>query len=1350
MKHIIAILLLCLSLSFTTAQANTSTITFITNHVSITYIDPISGTLMVTRSNTIQFKSTFLITQGQKLALSKQVSSSEAMFGDLLTYTLTINNQTGEAVQDAHVYDHFPQGFKLVARTVHLNDEIRDDIVTLSANSIDFNLGELAKDSEQVLSYSLRVSTLSTEGDAINSAYLTAKTRADEPLQSATTHAKVQINNNGVLSNKGILFGKVHFDKRCDYVTDREQGLLSLGGIRLYLDDGRYAITDGAGDYSFYALQTGLHTIKLDTLTLPNDVQLKVVSPQQANDPSSYFIDISAGDFQRADFVAECLKGKSTDKILKLIKEKSESLRDTDLLDKSGSKAAVNGNIYSALNTDKKRGKTPSAPKNSTKDTMPTSKKVAKTITYQQAKKGTWLWPTGKTSTDGRFMAVVRASVKEPVLYVNDEAIAIENLGEQFGNKKARAQVLAWYGIKLKDGENKLVIKGIDSRGKMRTLAKGVFIKPSKGTSIKITAPKEALIADGGRSSLPLKITILDENGYPVAGDYFVTLQASEGEWVEKDIQSATKGQQVKISDGEGVVHLRSSNKTGKIHITVKADVLQGKTDVLQVAHLRPLFASGYLNIGNAQQRAKIFLKGKVLDDKHLTLSFDSDKTYADDNDAYGEERYQNNYPLHGDASARGYEARSRDTLYAKLEKGRDSIMWGDYKIQGDNNDLAKVQRSLTGINANVEIDDTNVQVFAAYKNDNHITEEFRGNGTASQYQLSKTRLIPNTETIEVIIRDRDNTGLVISTETLQHLIDYTVDPVTGYLTFQRTIASLDEDLNPVYIRVSYNVESNGEDYLVSGAHVAHTLSDEVRLGVSYTQDDHIENGHTLRGGYMTYQPSNSKTKITASIADMTHNNETEKGSAYRFSIKHQWAAKTATNITLGSADKGFTNSNSGIREDRQELKITHTHQLDKYTRLKIKGIRSKTLSVQQQKQSVSALLQTRVGKWALEGGIQHLSQQTDYVDASRNTALVGVKRGFKIGEHSVQVGTHYAQDIDDSALSHITAKIEVAVTKDTSVYTRYEAGNDLKGSLGFASETESTQWVFGAKTRLTPKMELYSEFRSFDFTGTRSAETSTGFRGSINIEKGLSITPSLEVVKVTEGENLQDAIAASMTIKDSRDKNHRKSLRVETRQGENSDSYTLDGRYLARFDDVWSGLVKEELRVTIDNTGSYGNSLFTLGLTQRQRDDGQHNSLYLYQWKEDWGINKRSHRTVHLLSTHQHYQVDDYFALSARLGGKIQTLYVAGEEYRIDTILLDGKILYELNDKMDVFIRAGLLASEHFNERQHSVGTGISVTLKENLRVSVGYNQSGFNDEDLDHNKLNKEGVFVNLRLKL
>lgn len=67
---------------------------------------------------------------------------------------------------------------------------------------------------------------------------------------------------------------------------------LGIPGVRLYLENGNYVITDSNGMYSFYAIKANKHVLKLDNYSLPAGAKMKVLDNRHAFDPSSRFVDV--------------------------------------------------------------------------------------------------------------------------------------------------------------------------------------------------------------------------------------------------------------------------------------------------------------------------------------------------------------------------------------------------------------------------------------------------------------------------------------------------------------------------------------------------------------------------------------------------------------------------------------------------------------------------------------------------------------------------------------------------------------------------------------------------------------------------------------------------------------------------------------------------------------------------------------------------------------------------------------------------------------------------------------------------------------------------------------------------
>ncbi|MGB0848041.1 MAG: hypothetical protein ACPGSM_15050, partial [Thiolinea sp.] len=1001
------------------------------------------------------------------------------------------------------------------------------------------------------------------------------------------------------------------------------------------------------------------------------------------------------------------------------------------------------------------------------KPAMPDPKAAVKTITTQQGKAGTWLWPLGDTSLDGRFMAIVRAGVT-PKLLVNGEEIPASHLGEQIENKKAKAQVVAWYGVELSEGENTIKITGKGPFGNDRMLAERVVKRPSSGVAIKMTA-EGSLMADGGRSTLPVNIEILDRNGYPAKGTYFLTLENSDGMWAEPDIQDKVPGHQVKVSNGKRTVHLRSSSQSGQIKLRASTGTLQSETDISQVAELRPLVAvglldirghkgyrDGYENLGLIQLdenredfevdgRAALFMKGRIRGNMHLTLSYDSEKDK--DAELLRDIDPAEYYRVYGDSSIRGFEGQSRSPLYLKLEKDRHSVMWGDYITDNgaSSADIARSQRTLTGLNGIFDNGKTRLQVFAAQQDNMRGFEEIPGNGTAMQYQLQDAPIVKNSEVIEIITRDRANIGLIIESETLQRFRDYSIDDFTGYLTFHRVIPSLDDELNPVSIRISYDRTEEGEDYLVAGVRLMHQLSDELGVGASYTRDEHETEGYQLAGIHAEYK--DEITELELGVARMSHNDGSEGGDAIRLKASRKWTPESRTELVATQADAGYTNNSSGVIANRREVKLSQHQKLGKNTEGKLELSHSEALSGEEKRQSAELSVTTKVDAWKLKGGVRQIRQTTGSDEEKINTAIVGVERGIEVFGRKGSIKAEYEREIGDEERQRAAIGADMQLTEKTKAYVRFEQADRLSsGTLAGAVDTKNSL-VAGVKSQVLPSTEMYSEYRIEGDISGEDVVAANGVKATLNVEENLVVTPSIEFLNYLEGSEKENSIAASVGIRDTRDAESKKLLRLETRHSGDEKYYGLNGTYVQKLTDDTTVMVQDELRLNQYDDEREDNlqNTLTLAAAHRPKADGKYNALYAYKWD----TNEAENKDTHILSTHQHYRINESLDISGRLGAKQQTLKQGDSDYDSDAVMADARAQWDVTDRLSLDVHGGVLGTNGFSEKNYSVGAGVNLNVMDNVQLGAGYNFSGFIDKELDPDGRNAKGMYFGLQLK-
>jgi hypothetical protein len=130
------------------------------------------------------------------------------------------------------------------------------------------------------------------------------------------------------------------------------------------------------------------------------------------------------------------------------------------------------------------------------------------------------------------------------------------------------------------------------------------------------------------------------------------------------------------------------------------------------------------------------------------------------------------------------------------------NALFGDYNTGLSVTDLSRYERRLNGFKSEYRGDNVGYSVFAATTNQAFHRDEIRGTGTSGLYRLSFAPIIANSELVRIEVRDRFDSGQVISSTSLSRFLDYNLDTLNGELYFKRPVPSRDFDFNPVYIVV--------------------------------------------------------------------------------------------------------------------------------------------------------------------------------------------------------------------------------------------------------------------------------------------------------------------------------------------------------------------------------------------------------------------------------------------------------------------------------------------------------------------------------------------------------------------
>ena len=207
-------------------------------------------------------------------------------------------------------------------------------------------------------------------------------------------------------------------------------------------------------------------------------------------------------------------------------------------------------------------------------------------------------------------------------------------------------------------------------------------------------------------------------------------------------------------------------------------------------------------------------------------------------------------YLTYGDASQREDDALSRNHLYARVDHGHDSLMYGQFDAQtGSADSVGSFEALLSGPKLRIS-DNRDRASLTAFTADNQVAY---GRLVVSPLGLSTvgrflhTSLIVGSESVNLASLDR-RTGAVISQLPLTRNVDYTIDYYSGLLRFITIPLPYDSFFNPQVIVVQYQFDGQTSGARTTGGRLAGALGRDgaIHLGFGYVNDSTGSSNFTL------------------------------------------------------------------------------------------------------------------------------------------------------------------------------------------------------------------------------------------------------------------------------------------------------------------------------------------------------------------------------------------------------------------------------------------------------------------------------------------------------------------------
>jgi uncharacterized repeat protein (TIGR01451 family) len=238
------------------------------------------------------------------LVLRKTAGQQIATTGDFVQYTLTLQNTSEQgAFSDVRIIDRLPRGARYRPGSLRLDGQrVADPVVSADGSQFTFTQASFAPGQSLTLRYVLEF-TIAMRG--LENAINTAVAEAPGNVRSNEARALVRMNEE-LFSQKGFIVGRV-FEGSCDAASGAAENRADTGvaNIRVYLEDGRYGVTDEGGRFHFEGLEPGTHSVQLDKFTLPEYLELAPCADRMGHAGRDYsqFAELRPGTLWRTDFV---------------------------------------------------------------------------------------------------------------------------------------------------------------------------------------------------------------------------------------------------------------------------------------------------------------------------------------------------------------------------------------------------------------------------------------------------------------------------------------------------------------------------------------------------------------------------------------------------------------------------------------------------------------------------------------------------------------------------------------------------------------------------------------------------------------------------------------------------------------------------------------------------------------------------------------------------------------------------------------------------------------------------------------------------------------------------------------
>ncbi len=987
----------------------------------------------------------------------------------------------------------------------------------------------------------------------------------------------------------------------------------------------------------------------------------------------------------------------------------------------------------------------------------------------------------------------------------NGEPVEPLNYDGRVRNAARGTAIDRWRGVDLAEGPNLFVAEIVDESGSPveRIEARVHF----SGSPVRAELePAESLLVADGRTTPVVALRLYDRWGEPVREGVTGPLRIAPPHQTREELDALHRRPLAGMTpfapawvvgrNGIAKVELAPTAVVGQLRLSL---ALAGDRTQEFETWLEPgerewvLVALGTSTLGVAgfsgsdevrktgdledgsfsEGRFAFFAKGSVLGKWLLTAAYDTEaeRTRLDER-LFRTLDPDEHYTLYGDTTEQSSDAPTSERLYLKVERSRFFALYGDYQTGLDQSELSRYTRSLHGVQTQYFGEQLRWNAFATDSGKGFIRDEIPGNGTSGLYRLTNSGLVANSERVSIEVRDRFRASRVIESRALTRHADYDVDYNSGTLHFREAIPGRDTLFNPVFIVADYEVEQ-AEDAVTGGGRMAgRFLGGALELGATGLHEGRGDLAGQLFGADAKLELGDQTLRAEFAHSADERLGGMARGEGWLVAADHR---SERLDLTAYAREQDGTfgfGQQSAIDAGARRIGVDASVRLDDQWKVENSAFREQNLDTNDERTlgesvlvyetsgagahlggryvrdgaagapSVPALPDEATNVWQLLAGGHY-----DVWD-NRVTLRAATELGFGTEDSHGDYGDRVLVGADWRVLDKLTVFGEQEfglgerATRDTRAGIRLEPwqGASLSSSFGH----EAREW--GPRTFANLGLAQHwnaTPHWAFDFLVDRSQTLS-----------GEDVVPFDAGAFPVSGSLTDDYTAVSMGAAFQRDATAW-TTRLESRFGDVEDQQNvLVGLLRDHERTSWSGRL-EAFRTQSDGPGGARENRLAarFGVAHRPLDPRfvllEQVDLEL-EARDGQGFDFEARRALHHLKLNHLWNRRTQIAWG--WSSKWVTDTIDEQGYATFGNLGQVELRRDLGDLWDVglHLRGRHLTGESGDGLDFSTGVSVGRKLYQNIWVSVGYNVTGFHDEEFSRSEYTQAGFYFRVRVKV